>query len=354
MNRDGLWAAILVGLMLAVSSGTADAAQSGSDFNMEHCLIPPRLIASGGPPKDGIPALTNPKVLPAGQAGYLRPDDMVVGVQVGQAARAYPHRILVWHENVNDTLGGTPIAVSYCPLCNSAVVFDRRVGGQVREFGISGLLFNSNVLLYDRQPNPDRESLWSQIQMRAVCGPAAEKRLKLKALPAEMVRWEDWRRRHPKTTVLSPNTGWARDYGSNPYAGYFQTEEIMFPVTATRKELRGRSNKELMIIVHIGGKVKAWALPDIAKAAGPDGVLIDSLGSVKLRFRWNRRAGTVRVERVDGQKKIAVAYAFWFAWKSMYPDAPVFRPGEDRKPAGSASKDGSQGSQRQQSEEEGQ
>lgn len=340
MNRARPSIAQVCVLLLVLVGGTVNAAGGDGAFNMEHCLIPPRLIVSGGPPKDGIPALTNPKVLPAGQAGYLRPGDMVVGVRVGQAARAYPHRILVWHENVNDTLVGTPIAVSYCPLCNSAVVFDRRVGGEVREFGISGMLFNSNVLLYDRQGDPDEESLWSQLQMRAVCGPAAEERLRLEALPSEMVRWEDWRRRHPQTTVLSPDTGWSRDYGSNPYAGYFKTEEIMFPVTATSRQLRGRSNKELMVIVRTNGRVKAWAVPDVAKSAGENGVFTDTLGNVKLRFHWNAGDGTVRVESADGRQKIAVAYSFWFAWKSMYPDAPVYRPGRGKKASGSASKDG--------------
>jgi hypothetical protein len=157
-----------------------------------------------------------------------------VGVVFGKTAKAYPLKILDYHEAVNDRGGDVPFAVTYCPLCDSAAVFDRRTNDGVIEFGISGLLYNSNVLLYDRRKD-GKQSLWSQMMTNSVAGPRVGK--SLQTLPLELTTWADWSARHPKTEVLSTETGHHRDYSRSPYASYFGDDRLMFPVKPLDKRL---------------------------------------------------------------------------------------------------------------------
>ncbi len=186
--------------------------QSRPSFDLSRLVVPARELLPGGPPKDGIPALTNPKFMAANEATYLRPKDRIIGFVTAEESRAYPLKILNHHEIVNDQIGVLPVAVTYCPLCDSCAVFDRRTELGEREFGVSGLLYNSNVLMYDRGGRP--ESLWSQVLTRGISGPAAEK--SLRALPLELTTWQDWLSRYPETKVLSPETGHRRDYSARP------------------------------------------------------------------------------------------------------------------------------------------
>mgnify|MGYP006290283917 CR=1 FL=1 len=135
------------------------------------------------------------------------PDDQVIGVEINGKARAYPHRILNWHEVVNDKLGGEPILISYCPLCDSNLVFDRNINGEIREFGVSGILYLSNVVMFDRQSSVSEESLWSQIEMRTISGAEAPSETELTLLPARVTKWNNWKSDHPRTTVLDVDTG---------------------------------------------------------------------------------------------------------------------------------------------------
>ena len=171
-------------------------------------------IMSGGPPKDGIPSIDNPKFVPVSEMTELAETEPVIGLAIGGAARAYPLRILTWHEIVNDTLGGVPVAVTYCPLCNAAIVFDRRVEGKAVEFGTTGKLRNSDLVMYDR----DTESWWQQFQGEAIVG--ARTGMRLKILPARLESWARFKARHPEGEVQVPNAAGARDYGANPYVGY--------------------------------------------------------------------------------------------------------------------------------------
>ncbi len=296
-------------------------------FDVSYSLIPRDEILPGGPGKDGIPALTSPPAVEAPRAKYLKGSDLIVGVVQGNDSRAYPLRILVWHENVNDTLSGVPVAVSYCPLCHSALVFDRRAGGQVREFGVSGLLWNSNVLLYDRQPKGKAESLWSQVQMRAVAGPAAKQGLQLTLLKAELTSWRDWRRRHPKTTVLSDRTGYRRDYSENPYRQYFQNDRLIFPAPAKRGRPNGFLRKEMMVVVRAADALKAYAVRDVAKQPGDRGYVQDRVGHTQLRLYYQQQSDTVRVELVgEAGAPVGVAYMYWFAVAAMWPDVELYAP----------------------------
>jgi hypothetical protein len=177
--------------------------------------VPYSQFFSGGPQRDGIPPIDHPRVVPIAKMGTALDDRApVMVVQQGQVARAYPLEILVWHEIVDDVLGGRPIAVTYCPLCNSSLVFDRRVGRLTLTFGTTGNLRNSDLVMWDRQT----ESWWQQFTGQAVVGRFTG--TQLTALPSETLSWGEFKRRFPTGTVLSLHTGFDRPYGENPYAGY--------------------------------------------------------------------------------------------------------------------------------------
>ena len=185
-------------------------------------------IVWGGVAKDGIPALINPIHVAPNQAGYLDPNELVFGVEINGDARAYPLRILDWHEMFNDVVGGVPVALAYCTLCGSGILFETLVEGRSEPFvfGSSGFLYRSNKLMYDRQTN----SLWNQFLGRPVVGPLTGSGLEFKIRPVAITRWGDWRDRHPQTKVLSLETGYARDYRpGKPYGAYFASPELMFP-----------------------------------------------------------------------------------------------------------------------------
>jgi hypothetical protein len=185
-------------------------------------LVDPKRVISGGPPPDGIPPIDAPRFVPAGDVDWLSDEEPVLAVSLGGDERAYPVRILVWHEIVNDTVGGVPVAVTYCPLCTSALAFDRRVGDRLVTFGTSGKLYLSDLVMYDRQT----ESLWSQLGGEAIAGVLAG--TELDRLPVQTVAWSQWREAHPDGWVLSRDTGVVRDYGRNPYVGYDDPDTAPF------------------------------------------------------------------------------------------------------------------------------
>ena len=174
-----------------------------------------REILSGGPPKDGIPAIDDPKFISVEEAKqWLLPVEPVILVQVGDDARAYPLQILTWHEIVNDAVDGVPLTVTFCPLCNTAIAFERTVDGRVLDFGTTGRLRYSNLIMYDRQT----ETWWQQATGEAIAGELTGTRLKF--YPASIIAWADFNTHHPDGKVLSRDTGFGRDYGRNPYTGY--------------------------------------------------------------------------------------------------------------------------------------
>jgi Protein of unknown function (DUF3179) len=196
---------------------------SGWETDFAKHSVPLSEFQSGGPPRDGIPPVDEPK--PTSQADadeWLSRREPVLAVEIGDAVRAYPIQILVWHEIVNDTLGGRPVAVTYCPLCNSSLVFDRRVRGRTLTFGTTGNLRNSDLVMWDRQT----ESWWQQLTAEAVVGELTGTRLSV--LPSQTLSWADFKRLHPAGDVLSRDTGVDRDYGRNPYAGYDQPGSAPF------------------------------------------------------------------------------------------------------------------------------
>jgi hypothetical protein len=184
-----------------------------TDFSLHS--VPYSEILSGGPPKDGIPAIDHPRFVTAEEAdGWLEPQEPVILVQIGEDARAYPIQILMWHEIVNDNVGDVPVTVTFCPLCNTGVAFERTVEGRVLDFGTTGRLRFSNLVMYDRQT----ESWWQQATGEGIVGEFTGRHLTL--VPANVISWADFRVNYPEGKVLSRETGYSRAYGRNPYAGY--------------------------------------------------------------------------------------------------------------------------------------
>ena len=185
------------------------------DTNWNRHTIPYDELLAGGPPRDGIPSIDDPQfVSPEEASEWLAGNEPVISVEIEGEARAYPLQILTWHEIVNDEVGGVPVAVTFCPLCNSALTFDRRLDGEVLEFGTSGLLRHSDLVMYDRTT----ESLWQQFTGEGIVGDLAGEQLTF--LPSAIVSFDDFREAHPDGQVLSRETGYTRPYGENPYAGY--------------------------------------------------------------------------------------------------------------------------------------
>jgi len=255
MNRTvpGPVVALVVILGLGIAAGLIASAESTSDqqpevddrraqfrakllenYDLTNILVDTDKMLAPGVPKDGIPAITDPIMVPVADATYPAQDDWrVIEVVVNGKSAAYPLRILNYHEIINDTLGGMPIAVTYCPLCDSVSVFDRRMTSdedgddakpRVLEFGVSGFLFNSNVVMYER----GTMGLWSQVAMKALSGPDVGR--SLTHLPVRVVSYGLYKRRHPGGSVMSPKTGYedSRDYSANPYQRYFDSPDRVF------------------------------------------------------------------------------------------------------------------------------
>ena len=232
-------ACLLVVALLAAACGasTSDRARRGGAPDRDRLAVstagwrtdfarhsvPLDELASGGPGRDGIPPIDRPRFVGVEQAArYLDAQEPVLAVEISGRARAYPQQILIWHEIVNDTLAGRPVAVTYCPLCNSSLVFDRRVSGRTLTFGTTGNLRHSDLVMWDRQT----ESWWQQLTGEAVVGRLTGTRLI--ALPSQTLSFADFRARYPDGEVLSRDTGFERPYGHNPYVGYDQPDEQPF------------------------------------------------------------------------------------------------------------------------------
>lgn len=313
MTSRAILAAALIG-----AAFTAGAGETKNGFALSPASVPAAEILAGGPPRDGIPALVDPSRIPAAAASWSA-DEWVVGVSVGDAAAAYPISILEWHELVNDTLGGQPILVSYCPLCGTAMAFDRRVAGHMRTFGVSGLLFQSDLLAYDRETR----SLWSQIRSEAVTGPSLGERLVL--LRSRMLRWGEWRALHPETTVLQPETGHRRPYGRSHYGEYATSEELRFPAPVDRRHHPKTPTLGLRI-----ANVAARAYPAV-ELVRVGGAVEERLAGRPVRVAYDAERETFSV---DAPPEVEVVEGYWFAWMAFHPESSVFAAG-DRGSAGS-------------------
>lgn len=275
--------------------------------------IPLNEILSGGPSKDGIPAIDRPLFVPASKASrtFLADGDRVIALMVNGKKKAYPIKILNWHEIVNDRIGGLNVVVTFCPLCGTGMVFDANAAGRKLNFGVSGLLYQSDVLLYDRQT----ESLWSQIKQEAVTGKLTGTRLKL--LPSTQTTWGAWKKQHPDTLVLSTQTGHFRDYDSDPYEDYYTSRDVMFQVG----KLDARYHpKEQVIGVELDGLTKAYPFSELARVKSP---FKDKIGKKTVTVAYDSKSRTATIRDTSG-KELPSVVGFWFAWYVFHKDTQVF------------------------------
>jgi hypothetical protein len=313
----------------------------------------------GGVPVNGIPPLDRPATVPAHAAAYLKDDHVVFGVALGGEARAYPRRILAWHELVRDTLGGTPLVLVYCPLCGTAIPYESTVAGRPLTFGTSGLLYRSNKLLFDEET----KSLWSTLEGRPVMGPLAGATLELVARPVVTTTWKEWRSAHPATTVLSLETGHQRNYAEGAaYREYLSTDRLMFAVPQDDARLKNKAEvlgirlrplgtppgtprralalsvdllrrqplhhvtlagHRLVVVTTPRGANRVFAAGDVrfARILAPD-LLEDASGR-----RWQLSEAALRLEGGGASPlpRVAAARAFWFGWRAQFPETELVR-----------------------------
>ena len=305
-------------------------------------------ILWGGVKVDGIPPLEHPKFIEASQATYLGKKNVVFGVFLNGEARAYPKRILAWHELFNDTVGGVAVTCAYCTLCGSAVLYDQRIGNQKFDFGTSGFLYRSNKLMYDRQTR----SLWSALEGVPVTGKLVGSGLRLTRLPIVTTTWEAWKELHPQTKVLSLETGYDRDYREGvAYRDYFATQELMFPVPVQDKRLK---SKQEVVALLLNGNAVAYDISFLQKhplyqeRVGKQSVVIltDRSGANRVYdatgvgfSSWDRKSRLVAKEGqvwevteealIDPwgkeRRRLPSHRAFWFGWYAQFPNSRLVR-----------------------------
>jgi hypothetical protein len=311
-------------------------------------LIPLDKIKGGGPPKDGIPSIDNPVFVDVSDSRFVSNSDTVIGLEINGEAKAYPLFILVWHEIVNDSVGGVPVSVTYCPLCYTNQVFERVIDGNEVEFGTSGKLYNSNLLMYDRLT----ESYWSQALGMAVKGELSGHQLNL--IPFDVITWGDWKTLHPDTKVLSTDTGHIRSYATDPYGSYYTEPRIMFPVEYNDDRL---SPKEIILGFHENEIYKAYKQNDIESKILINDFIDDTPVMLVSLFSENSRAFERHIDgeifdfvykdgkifdsqtnsewnydglSISGENKgkqlirMETEPGFWFAWVAFHPETLLY------------------------------
>ncbi|TVQ25431.1 MAG: DUF3179 domain-containing protein [Spirochaetaceae bacterium] len=275
---------------------------SGFSTDFSRALISYNDIIAGGPPKDGIPSIDNPHFISVREAdSWLAAQEPVILYRRGNVTRIYPLQVLTWHEIVNDTVSGHPVAVTYCPLCNTGMVFDRRFAGETLEFGVSGRLIYSNMIMYDRS----RESWWIQATGQSIAGYHAGQQLRL--LPSSMLSWADVREFYPDAEVLSRETGYPRDYGRNPYAGY-DTSERPFLYQGPDRVPATDNPMERVLSVYHEGDVRAVMYSELSE----HGVMQFSLGDAEIVVFWSPgTASALDTPRIPDGRDVGSATAFY-------------------------------------------
>jgi len=306
---------------VADASAASDAAPSKGGFTLRDLRVPAAEVIDGGPGRDAIPSVDDPQLVPAADATWVGPLTEVVAVEIAGDARAYPLRILEYHQIVNDTVGDVPVAVTYDPLAGTPFAWRRRVGERTLTFGVSGLLYNHNFLLFDRETG----SLWSQFLGKAIAGPLAGETLRRVAARQQI--GAAWLEQHPGGRVLRHPRPDEIDYRVSPYQTYWVQDEILFPVAARDDRYHP---KELVLGVVAGGEKRAY-LGSIVTREG--GELEDTVGGVPVRVRYDTGTGTFTWEIPDAA---TVVEAYWLAWKAFHPDTEIWRDEKtDAEPDGS-------------------
>ena len=304
---------------------SVSAAGWKTDFHRH--VVPLDQFQSGGPGKDGIPAIDEPRFLPVPKVEVVEPKEPVIELVVRGRARAYPIQILIWHEIVNDEVAGVPVAVTFCPLCNTSLVFGRRVGGRTLDFGTTGNLRNSDLVMYDRQT----ESWWQQFGAAGIVGRYAGARLDV--LPSRIVAWAQFRRDHPRGLVLSRDTGHSRPYGQNPYEGYDEARSGPIFPSAHADDDR-LSPKERVVLFERGSESVAVPFSTLAERR----VVRVEVGGHRLLVRWRpgvasaldsplislgRDVGSAEVR--ENGRLVEFDQPFWFTVAAFRPNTRIIR-----------------------------
>jgi hypothetical protein len=308
----------------------------------------------GGVGVNGIPPLVHPRHVSAAEARYLGDKDVVFGIALRGEARAYPKRILAWHELARDRVGGVELTIVYCTLCGTVIPYGSEAGGALRTFGTSGLLYRSNKLMFDEETM----SLWSSAEGRPVIGPLAGSGLELRDYPVVTTTWREWRAAHPETTVLSLDTGFERDYAEGAaYRDYFATDRLMFTVPRTDRRLRNKdevlallvsppddgerrplafaadflrkerlvassfAGRQLLVVTTRDGANRVYETgPHRFTRILDDGRLQDSGGR-----RYTMDEDALRAENGDATvlARLPARRAFWFGWYAQFPDTEL-------------------------------
>ncbi len=308
-------------------------------------------IRWGGVRQDGIPPLRQPKMINAAQADYLEDDNVVFGIEVNGDVRAYPKRILAWHEMFVDTVGGVDVAGVYCTLCGTVILYETNANGTAHNIGTSGFLYRSNKLMYDK----DTQSLWNTIKGEPVLGPLVNKNIALDHQSVVTTTWGEWKRRHPKTKVLSLDTGHRRDYGEGvAYHEYFATDNLMFNTPYNDQRLKNKDEvlalrfksspreqlaisadflKKTPVYMDKLGTQNILVLTDTSGANrvyDPKGVTIKSFDGDKTAVDSTGKSWTLSESKLvsaDGQelKRLPYNRAFWFGWHATYPNSRLVK-----------------------------
>ena len=314
LKLSGHSLAILVLVALSLPAAAAEPPSYFNGFEVENGIIDPIEIDHGGPGRDGVPALDAP-LFHAGaeRDGKIRAGDRVLGVNYNGVSKAYPIDILDHHEIVNDSFGDTPMTVTFCPLCGTGMVFYAEVDGEVLNFGVSGLIYNSDLLLYDR----NTLSLWSQLMKTAVTGPLAGS--KLTQVPAQYTTWEGWQQQYPESLLLSRETGHLRDYDKVMYEEYRRLPMVRY--STGHQDLRIPA-KTWVVGIDVGGAALALPFEQLDQLQAP---LEIAVGDSKVTVQWDRAAAVARAFDSEGKELPATA-AYWFAWVAFYPDTALYLP----------------------------
>ncbi len=350
----------------SLNKSTSDLPGGEWKTNTEKRSIELSELRSGGPPKDGIPSIDNPNFVPTKDANnWLKGKEPVISLVLDGEARAYPLQILIWHEIVNDKIGNIPLIVTFCPLCYSAIVYERIINGMETTFGVSGMLRNSDMVMYDRRT----ESLWQQLTGEAIVGELTE--TKLKRLPSQIISFKQFTNAYNDGFVLSRETGHIRDYGKNPYIGYDDISKSPFlfegevddrlppmekvitvsigeldraypySITSELHVIHDKVGEQQIVIFHSDGAVSALDKGDISssKDVGSTGVFEPIIDGIKLNFQYkdgNFRdsetnsiwdiTGTALEGELKGKKLKPINHGdyFTFAWFAFKPDTEIF------------------------------
>jgi len=311
-------------------------------------IVPLDKIKGGGPPRDGIPSIDEPEFTSVSEAEFMSDNDIVIGLKINGDTKAYPLFIMVWHEIVNDNVGGVPVAVTYCPLCFTNQVFERILDGQQVEFGTSGKLYNSNLVMYDRLTN----SYWSQALGMAITGEYTGS--SLKKIPFDIMIWKDWTNLYPETLVMTTSTGYVRAYGADPYGNYYTDPRVLFPVDYEDDRIHPKEiilgfhqddnfkafkqneleslvllndnigDTPLLLISFYSGNARAFdrTLNDqVLEFEFVNGQIIDSDSKSIWNYDGQAISGNLTGEKLD---RLSFDPGFWFEWVAFHPTTLVF------------------------------